>query len=450
MAQLYHPSIYDTGRPVCSYWEETAGPPVEGCAPLARDEACEVAIVGGGYTGLSAAYHLARDHGIQARVLEAGPPGWGASGRNGGFCGPLGAKMSLAQMTARFGADEVRRYFAAGVEAVDLVRALGRDEAIDFDAQGDGEYAVAHSPRAAAGLADHAAAKSLMLGLPCRALTREEFAERGYAGPECFGAIHYPVGFGLHPLKLVRGLSRAALARGAVIHGATPVLGWESAGGEHRLATPGGTLRARRVIIATNGFTRDGLHPGMDGVLLPALSNIVVTRPLSADERAAHRWTTENPVWDSRHLFYYYRMLKDGRFLLGARGNTTVRAGDEAVTRDRLTADLGRIWPAWRDVPITHAWRGFVCLSRALAPNIGVMADDSSVAYAVGYHGSGVAWANWSGRAVARLIAGNARAEEVLPAVVGQPLRRFPLAALRVWYLRAAYAAYAVKDRLGL
>ncbi|MGH6720365.1 MAG: NAD(P)/FAD-dependent oxidoreductase, partial [Alphaproteobacteria bacterium] len=341
-------------------------------------------------------------------------------------------------------------YYAAGIEAVDLVRALGRDEAIDFDAQGDGEYAVAHSPRAAAGLAEQARARSRALGVPCRALSRDEFAERGYAGPACFGAVYYPVGFGLNPLKFVRGLARAAVRKGAVIHGGTPVLGWEKAGAGHRLATPGGTLSAKRVVIATNGYTRDGLHPGMDGVLLPAISNIIVTRPLTLDERAAHRWTTENPIWDSRHLFYYYRMLKDGRFLLGARGNTTARPEDEVAMRARLTADLGRIWPAWRAVPITHSWRGFVCLSRALAPNIGVMTDDSSVAYAVGYHGSGVAWANWSGRAAARLIAGNARPGDLLPAVVGQPLSRFPLAAFRVWYLRAAYAVYAVKDRLGL
>jgi glycine/D-amino acid oxidase-like deaminating enzyme len=111
---------------------------------------------------------------------------------------------------------------------------------------------------------------------------------------------------------------------------------------------------------------------------------------------------------------------------------------------------LYRIWPGWRDVPISHAWRGFVCLSRALAPNIGLMADDPTVAYAVGYHGSGVAWANWSGRAAARLLAGNARPSDLVPAVVGQPLKRFPLAALRVWYLRAAYAKYGLQDRLGL
>ncbi|MEX2647504.1 MAG: FAD-dependent oxidoreductase [Alphaproteobacteria bacterium] len=449
MPALYHPSIYDTRHPVASYWEETAGPAVEGAAPLARDAACDVAIIGGGYTGLSAAYHLARDHGIAARVLEAGPPGWGASGRNGGFCGPSGAKMSVAEMSARFGVEETRRYFQTGREAVDLVRALGDEEKIDFDARGDGEFAVAHSPRAATHLADYAAAMSRVYDLPCQALSREAFAERGYRGPECFGAMFQPVGFGLHPLKLARGLARAAMRRGAVIHGETPVIHWEKTGAEHRLVTPGSTLRAKRVIVGTNGYTRDGLHPGLDGVLLPALSNIVVTRPLTADERAAHGWATDNPIWDNRHLFYYFRMLPDGRFLIGARGNTTARPADEARMQARLAADLGRLWPAWREVPITHSWRGFVCLSRSLAPNVGVMDDDPTVAYAVGYHGSGVAWANWSGRAVARLLVGNARVSELLPAVLRQPLKRFPFPAFRVWYLRAAYAMYGIKDRLG-
>lgn len=450
MTELYHPSIYDPRHPVQSYWEDTAGPPVEGWAPLARDEMCDVAIIGGGYTGLSAALHLARDYGIEARVLEAGPPGWGASGRNGGFCGPSGAKMSVADMTARFGEAETRRYFQTGIAAVELVQALGRDEGIDFDAQGDGEYAVAHSARAAEELDAYAATMTRVFGLPCQALSREAFAERGYRGPECFGAMHQPVGFGLHPLKFVRGLARVALRRGAKIYGETPVIKWEKGNSSHRIITRGGTLTAKRVIIATNGFTQDGLHKGMDGVLLPAISNIITTRPLTAEERSAHAWTTANPIWDSRHLFYYYRMLRDGRFLIGARGNTTARPEDEIAMRARLTADLYRIWPGWRDVPISHYWRGFVCLSHALAPNVGVLDDDPSVAYAVGYHGSGVAWANWSGRAAARLLADNARPAEAVPAVVGQPLRRFPLAALRVWYLRAAYAAYAVKDRLGL
>jgi glycine/D-amino acid oxidase-like deaminating enzyme len=448
MTALYHPSIYDTKHPVHSYWEETAGPPVEGWAPLAQDDACDVAIIGGGYTGLSAALHLARDHGIAARVLEAGPPGWGASGRNGGFCGPSGAKMGVAEMTRRFGWIETQRYYQTGREAVDLVRSLSAEEGIDFEAVGDGEYAVAPTMRAAGHLADYAATMSRVFGLRCEALSRAAFAERGFTGPECFGAMYQPVGFGLHPLKFARGLARAALRRGASIHGETPVLRWEKSSSEHRLATPGGTLRAKRVIIGTNGFTRDGLNRALDGVLLPALSSIVTTRPLSAEERARHGWRTDNPIWDNRHLFHYFRMLPDGRFLIGARGNTTARPADEAAMQATLTADIARLWPGWRDVEITHAWRGFVCLSRSLAPSIGLVEDDPTVAYAVGYHGSGVAWANWSGRAAARLLIGNAKPVDTLPAVLAQPLKRFPLARLRVWYLRAAYAMYAVKDRL--
>jgi glycine/D-amino acid oxidase-like deaminating enzyme len=210
----------------------------------------------------------------------------------------------------------------------------------------------------------------------------------------------------------------------------------------------GGSVRAKRVLIATNGFTEDKLHPGVAGTMLPAISNIITTRPLTEAERAAHGWATGNPIWDNRHLFFYFRMLKDGRFLIGARGNTTARPEDETIMREKLTRDVARMWPGWRDVEISHAWRGFVCLSRTLAPNVGSLADDPSVFHALAYHGSGVAWANWSGRAAARLIAGNAPAREVVPAVIAQPLRKFPLPALRVWYLRGAYFKYGLQDRL--
>ena len=444
MTQLYHPTMYDTARKTPSYWEDTAGPEVTGWHPLERDETCDVAIIGGGYTGLSAAYHLARDHGIAARVLEAGPPGWGASGRNGGFCGPGGAKLGIAQMIGRFGLAEAQRYYAAGREAVELVRDLGRNESIDFDAQGEGEFAVAPSAGAAASLPGHAEALTRVLGLRCEALTRDAFAERGYRGPECHGALFMPVGFGLHPLKFVRGLARAALRRGVAIHGHSKVERWETVAGEHRLHTRGGTLTARRVIIATNGYTEDRLHRVVDGVLLPAISSIITTRPLTDAERQAQSWTTACPIWDNRNLFCYFRMLKDGRFLIGTRGNTDATPDKEHQARDRLVRRLGEMWPAWQGIEISHAWRGFVCLSRALAPQIGTVPDDPSIGYALAYHGSGVAWANWSGRAVARLMFGNA---PPLPAVVRAPLRPFPLAGLRVLYLRGAYLAYVLKDR---
>jgi glycine/D-amino acid oxidase-like deaminating enzyme len=251
------------------------------------------------------------------------------------------------------------------------------------------------------------------------------------------------VGFALHPLKLARGLARAAIRRGAIVHGNSKVEHWETSGAVHRLRTPGGTIAARKVIVATNGYTEDRLHPAFAGVALPAISSIVVTRPLAAHELAAHGWRTGCPIWDNRHLFCYFRLLKGGRFLIGTRGNTNAAPQYESATRERLARRIAAMWPAWTGVEITHSWRGFVCLALSFAPQIGLVRDLESVAYALAYHGSGVAWANWSGRAVARLVAG---VEVAIPAVLAQPLRPFPLPALRVWYLRGAYLSYGLKD----
>ena len=127
MRQLYHPDLYDVSQPVPSYWEDSAPLSQTGYAPLEGDAGCEVAIIGGGYTGLSTALHLARDQGIEARLLEAGPIGWGASGRNGGFCCLAATKLSIGQLLKRYGEAETKRFYAAQLEAIGLVAALAAE-----------------------------------------------------------------------------------------------------------------------------------------------------------------------------------------------------------------------------------------------------------------------------------------------------------------------------------
>lgn len=442
---LYHPAAYDTSAPVPSYWEASADPAPDGCAPLEGEARTEVAVIGGGYTGVSLALHLARDHGIAATVLEAGAPGWGASGRNGGFCCTGAAKIAIPAMVARVGRDEARRFYQSQIDAVTLVRDLARDEGIAIDPQGDGTIEVAHLPSRVAALAEEARLNNEVLGLPCTVWSREELAERAFAGPEAFGAIHYRHGFGLHPLKLHRGLTRAALARGARIHGHSRVIGWERAPDGHRLITAGGAVTARRVVVATNGYTDDALYPGLAGTVLPAFSNVLTTRPLTEAELAAQGWRTGTPVSDSRNLLFYFRLLADGRFLLGARGDTYGSPAAAARMRRWLTGRLAAMFPAWRDVEITHFWNGLVALSADRAPMIGPSADDPTVFHALAYHGNGVATSVWSGRALASIIAG-ADPAAVLPSLVSRPARRFPVPGLRPWYLRAAYGWFRLRD----
>ena len=161
--RLYDDDMYRFDQPQPSYWEATAGPNDVRAEPLTSDDSCEVAIIGGGYTGLSAALHLARDYDIDVRVLEAGHIGWGASGRNGGFCCLPASRLSIQQLIKRYSLDETKRFFATQLEGMNLVASLAADENIDLDRQGDGNFTVAHHPSRFQALQEEAQALSSLI-----------------------------------------------------------------------------------------------------------------------------------------------------------------------------------------------------------------------------------------------------------------------------------------------
>ncbi|MFA7638112.1 MAG: FAD-binding oxidoreductase [Parvibaculum sp.] len=438
--------MYDGGRPAGSLWEETA-PPLGPGVDLGpnRDEICDVAIIGGGYTGLSCALHLARDFSMDVRLLEAGSLGWGASGRNGGFCTLPPTTLSLGDLTKRYGEAEAKRFVDSQREAISFVRSFAESEGIDIAAQGEGELLVAHAPSRFAMLEQEAEFVNRTFGLGLRLFSREEVAERFYDSREQFGALLNPLGFGLHPLRLARGLAAVAAQAGAKLHGHSPVLWWEREGQTHLLVTPSGTIRAKRVVVATNGFTRAPMPGLLADRIIPVMSNIVVTRPLTADELAAQNWQTETPCANTRNLLFYYRLLPDRRFLFGARGDTTGTEADGAKMRRFMERRRAEVFPGWAHVETTHAWRGFVCMTAGGTPSIGAVPDDPSVFFALGYHGNGVSAAPWAGRLLAQLIGGKEEFSTV-PAPMRRAPGKVPFPALRRWYLRAALGYYRIMD----
>jgi glycine/D-amino acid oxidase-like deaminating enzyme len=252
---------------------------------------------------------------------------------------------------------------------------------------------------------------------------------------------------GLHPLKYLRGLARAAIDAGVTVHGHSPVGEVRREGGSFVLVTPAGRLTARKVIVATNGYSEEESLPQLAGRLLPALSSIIVTRPLSAAERAAQGWTSTVTVADTRKLLHYFRLLPDGRFLWGGRGGISGSPAAGRRAQRHLRQSFEHHFPAWRHVETQFFWRGLVCLTKPLVPFIGRLEEEGLYA-SLAYHGNGVSFTAWAGRALARQVAGEQGAD-ALPAVVRRPLPRFPLPFLRKLYLAGAYAAYGVQDATG-
>jgi gamma-glutamylputrescine oxidase len=440
--------VADTRQPHApSYWQATAGPEPAGMEPLAGDRTAEVAIIGGGYTGLAAAYRLAGTYGIDAVLLEAHRIAWGASGRNGGFASITLGKVPLAERIARWGVEAARRSVRVGVEAVEAVRALVATEGIDCEPQPDAYVHVAHRPAAAAELRERCALYRDPLGYDgATFLEPAALVERGYLrGAWAHGAIHFRDGFGLHPLKYARGLAVAAQRRGATLHGGSRVVGWRREGPWHVLETATGAVRARAVILATNGYTPEGLHPYFRGRTLPATSNIVVTRALTDAEWRMTGMLTTAVYSDTRKLLFYWRRLPDGRLLFGGRAGLSESEAALARRRRWLEARVAERFPGLAAVGSEYFWHGKVCLTYDLTPHVGTAGDDPSVVYALGYMGSGVAMATYCGGLAADLAAGKAIVRDT--PLTAAPLPRFPMPPLRRAYLAGAYLVYGLEDR---
>ncbi|MEI8179296.1 FAD-binding oxidoreductase [Aestuariivirga sp.] len=444
MASTTHPHAFHFNRAVDSYWEASADPLGIETPPLRAEESCEVAIIGAGFTGLSAALELALQ-GVDVRVLEAGHVGWGASGRNGGFACIGSHKLSYPKMINRYGLDATKRYYETMRQSVALVREnIGRFN-IDAWATGEGEVTLAHLPSRVQELRDEQAYLRQTFGDMTEFLSKDDLKAQGLDGPGFFAGLKGNVGFGVHPLNYVRGLARAANGAGAKIHGRSQLIRWEETGDGHRLHTQEGLLKAGQVIVATNGYTPEDVSPRHAGRIMPALSSIAVTRPLTDAERRAQGWTSALMAYDSRKLLHYFRLLPNGRFLFGGRGGTNASDEGGDAYRPVLIKAFAELFPAWATVEITHYWRGFVCLSNDLVPYIGALDEKKTVWTAIAYHGNGVAMGSWSGRAVARLLTKKTAREELSP-VLTRRLSRFPLPAFRPLYLKGAYVWYGWED----
>lgn len=408
-------------------------------SPLDGDKTTEIAIVGGGYTGLSAALHLAQA-GTQVTVLDAQSPGWGASGRNGGFCCIGGDKAGLGKIRKRFGADAATSYFNAQRSAIDLVAQLLDAHNIDADTHSNGELQLAHHPRIISTLKAEQQ-EWTEFGISSTLIPAEELQAQGMQG-NFHGALHVPLGFALNPGKYVAGLAQAAMNAGTTIHADTPVTRITPSGAGYVLDTATGRVTAKKLILATNGYGTDGLPDWLTGRYLPMQSNILVTRPLSKTEIAAQGWSTDLMAYDSRNLLHYFRLLPDQRFLFGARGNIRASVQGQAAMKQNMKRDLSALFPAWQGVETPHFWSGLISLSRDRLPFAGPIGNWRNAWAGMNYHGNGVAMATWVGARLADMALGR---QPSLP-VHTRTLPCFPLPRIRRTYLSAAMLGYRLKD----
>jgi len=403
--------------PPASAW--SAAEPLPETRPLEGDRRADVAVIGAGYTGLSAALHLA-ERGADVVVLDAAEPGWGGSGRNGGQVIP-GLKDDPDALEQKFGPEMGRRMWQITGGAADFVFDLIARHKIACQAHQSGWISAA--PNAAAMATLRARTEQWQRrGAPVDLLDRPRVAE--LTGTTCYagGMLDRRAG-ALQPLAYARGLASAAKGAGAAIHGRSRATRLEARAGAWRVVTCAGSVTASTVIVATNAYT-DDLWPGLRRTVLPVQSYQVATRPLHEDVRR-RVLPGGQAVSDLRRILFYFRLDPDGRLLMGGRGPLD-DAGDPALFA-RLEAAAARVFPQMGAPQWEHRWSGRVALTADHLPHL--HEPRPGVLIGLGYNGRGVAM----GTVMGKLLAD--RALGVSPAELGWPVTPIAPIPLHAWRL---------------
>jgi len=425
-----------------TYWAATAGAPPADDGPVAHDMDVDVAIIGGGYTGLTAALFLAREHGIRAVVLEANKVSWGCSSRNGGQAQNASGRLSRSQWIERWGRDVALKMHHEIQEGFDTFKSLAMQ--IDCDAQPGGHFLIAHRARLMPELAAQAKVWKDVFGYPSTLYDAQTFRREFLNDAESAGALHEPEGIGVHPLKLAYGYLKMAREAGAEVHPSSPVIGWKTINSVHHLRTPGGVVRAKAVGIATGAYTAPGLHRSLHSRVMPILSNSMVTRVLTASELEACNFRTTQVLTDTRTLRFYYRLLPDNRVQIGSRSAITGRDAPHPRHLELLLEGLHRKFPPLRGISIDYSWWGWVDVSHDMMPRVFQPDPGQTVYYALGYGGNGVSYSAQAGRRMAERIAGKG-SQQTLP-IYTSPLPPHMFAPFRRMGQRMLYQLYYMRD----
>lgn len=436
-----------------SLWHDTADDDWTPRPPLPGNRDTDVAIVGAGYTGLWTAYYLARvDPTLRIVVLEREFAGFGASGRNGGWCSAL-FPASVPWLARRYGEGRAIAQHRAMQATVDEVGEVVAREGIDCGFTKGGTVVAARSPvQLERARAEVAAARRWGFGEEDLALLGADEASARLQATHVLGATYTPHCAVIHPARLVRGLARAVERLGVTIHEHTPVTQVEPGAA----VTAHGRVRADVVVRATEGYASS--LPGHRRTVAPVYSLMIATEPLDDSAWSAIGLAARETFADHRHLVIYGQRTADGRLAFGGRGapyhwGSRVRPeyDREPATFEALHHVLVDLLPSLRDVAVTHAWGGPLGVPRDWCASVG-LDRASGLAWAGGYVGDGVSATNLAGRTLADLVLGHDTDLTALP-WVGHRSRRWEPEPLR-WLgvgaaLRTMTSADAVERRTG-
>ncbi len=425
-----------------NYWLDTVAEPATG-ATGALPEKVDIAIVGGGFCGLSAARVLAQ-RGVRVVLFEAESLGWGASSRNGGMV-LTGMKLPVPTLIQRYGREAVRRMYAASLESIDLVEQIVKEENFDCNFSRCGHLEVACKQ---AHFDDYAAAAARIhtefnheLRIVPRSALQSEIGSQIY-----FGGMVDETSAGVNPARYVHGLAKAAQRHGACLYDHTRVTNISSqpnaANGSFRIETTRGSVTAKEVLLASGAYTT-AATPALRKKVIPIGSYIIASEILP-DKLAVEVSPRNRMIYDSKHFLYYYRLTPDNRMLFGGRAaffpesESTVRKSVELLRQGMID-----VYPQLRDIKVEYVWGGTLDFAFDVMPHSGKI---DGMHFAVGFAGHGVAAATWMGAKLAATICGDPD---------DNPFSRIPfpgapigLRSGNIWALPLAGAYYKVLDWL--
>lgn len=441
-----------------SFWLETAEEELLARPSFKRSEDVDVAILGGGFSGLWTAYYLLKESpGLRVAILEKEIVGYGASGRNGGWCSsrfPVSARV----LANRFGRDAARALILSMMASVDEVRNVCDEEQIDAHFFKGGILSLARGAHQVATIRSaYSAYETLGFGDEYRLLSPEEVAERIRVTNVC-GGLFTPAGASVHPGRLVRGLARAVERRGGIIYEETDVLDFQE-GSTRRLVMKGGELRAKKAIVLAGEAYLTRLSKTRRS-LVPMYSLISITEPLTPEQWSQIGWQGRESVASNRYSVDYLTRTEDGRILFGSRGapyiygsKITDDQDQHAETHANIQQSLVSWFPMLKGIKFTHSWGGPVGMPRDWMPTVS-FDKSTGTATTRGYTGQGVSTTNLAGRVLAGLIMEKPTECETLPFVQRkspdwepEPLRWLSIRYMQDAFLRLDAAAEGGKRR---